>query len=80
MSWSAGEVLQASAAWVSPWFPPDAVHVDLGWLEFYVTDGAATVMRVPPSPPGHEQRPHLSYGGSASGFTGSGRCSRSAGH
>ena len=48
MSWSAGEVLRASADWVSVWFPPDAVHVDLGWLEFYVADGAATVMRVAP--------------------------------
>jgi GNAT superfamily N-acetyltransferase len=46
MSWSADEVLQASAAWVSVWFPPDSVHVDLGWLEFYVAGGAATVMRV----------------------------------
>jgi GNAT superfamily N-acetyltransferase len=48
MSWSADEVLQASAAWVSRWFPPDSVHVDLGWLEFYVAGGAATVMRVAP--------------------------------
>jgi GNAT superfamily N-acetyltransferase len=48
MSWSADEVLRASAAWVSRWFPPDSVHVDLGWLEFYVTGGAATVMRVVP--------------------------------
>jgi GNAT superfamily N-acetyltransferase len=48
MSWSADEVLQASAAWVSVWFPPDSVHVDLGWLEFNVTGGAATVMRVVP--------------------------------
>ena len=48
VSWSAGEVLRASEAWVSVWFPPDAVHVDLGWLEFYVADGAATVMRVAP--------------------------------
>jgi GNAT superfamily N-acetyltransferase len=48
VSWPAGEVLRASAAWVSRWFPPDAVHVDLGWLEFYVADGAATVMRVVP--------------------------------
>jgi GNAT superfamily N-acetyltransferase len=48
MSWSAEEVLQASAAWVSTWFPPDSVHVDLGWLEFYVTGGAATMMRVVP--------------------------------
>lgn len=44
----AGKVLRASAAWVSVWFPPDAVRVDLGWLEFYVADGAATVMRVAP--------------------------------
>jgi GNAT superfamily N-acetyltransferase len=48
MSWSADEILQASAAWVSPWFPPDSVHVDLGWLEFYVAGGAATVKRVAP--------------------------------
>jgi GNAT superfamily N-acetyltransferase len=48
VSWPAGAVLRASAAWVSVWVPPDAVHVDLGWLEFYVADGAATVMRVAP--------------------------------
>ncbi len=48
MSWPAGAVLRASAAWVSRWLPPDAAHVDLGWLEFYVTDGTATVMRVAP--------------------------------
>jgi GNAT superfamily N-acetyltransferase len=48
VSWPAGEVLRASEAWVSVWFPPDAVHVDLGWLEFYVAGGSATVMRVAP--------------------------------
>lgn len=48
MSWSAVEVLRASEAWISVWFPPGAVHLDLGWLEFYVADGAATVMRVAP--------------------------------
>ncbi len=48
VSWPAGEVLRASAAWVSIWFPPDAVHADLGWLQFYVADGSATVMRVAP--------------------------------
>jgi hypothetical protein len=48
VSRSAGEVLRASEAWVSVWFPPGAVHVDLGWLEFYVAGGSATVMRVAP--------------------------------
>ena len=45
---SSDQILEASAAWVSPWFPPKSVHVDMGWLEFYVVDGAATVMRVLP--------------------------------
>ncbi len=44
-SWSADRVLQASAEWTSPWFPPDSIHVDIGWLEFYVIDGTARVMR-----------------------------------
>lgn len=48
MNWSVADVVQSSAAWVSPWFPPGSVHVDLGWLEFYVAGGAATVMRVVP--------------------------------
>jgi GNAT superfamily N-acetyltransferase len=47
-AWSANQILQASAAWISPWFPPHSAHVDLGWLKFYVVDGAATLMRVHP--------------------------------
>jgi hypothetical protein len=48
VGWSADDVLQAPAAWVSPWFPPNSTHVDIGWLEFYQENGAATVMRVAP--------------------------------
>jgi GNAT superfamily N-acetyltransferase len=48
MTWSAARVLRESAAWVSPWFPPEADHVDLGWLEFYRLGGAATIMRAVP--------------------------------
>jgi GNAT superfamily N-acetyltransferase len=47
-TWSADQILQASAAWISPWFPPQSVRVDLGWLEFYVVDGTATLKRVLP--------------------------------
>ncbi len=45
MKWSTEGVLRASADWVSIWYPPNSVHVDLGWLEFHMTDGHATVMR-----------------------------------
>jgi GNAT superfamily N-acetyltransferase len=45
MSWSATRILQASADWVSPWVPPDSVHVDLGWLEFSLANRTATVKR-----------------------------------
>jgi GNAT superfamily N-acetyltransferase len=48
MTLSSDQVLSASAAWNSPWFPPRSVHLDLGWLEYYVLDGIATVMRVRP--------------------------------
>lgn len=44
-SWSADQVLQASADWTSVWFPPDSVHVDAGWLEFYLRGGIASIMR-----------------------------------
>lgn len=44
--WSAELVLRASAEWISPWYPPHAVHRDEGWLEFYLVGGVATVMRV----------------------------------
>jgi GNAT superfamily N-acetyltransferase len=30
------------------WFPTHSVHTDLGWLEYYLLDGTATVMRVMP--------------------------------
>ena len=45
---SSEQVLAASAAWISPWFPPHSVHEDLGWLEYYLENGTATVMRVRP--------------------------------
>jgi GNAT superfamily N-acetyltransferase len=45
MKWSTEGVLGVSADWVSIWYPPNSVHVDLGWLEFYIIDGHATVMR-----------------------------------
>lgn len=48
MTWSAARILRESAAWVSVWFPPEADHVDLGWLEFYRLGGAATIMRAVP--------------------------------
>ena len=47
-SWPAERVLGASAAWVSPWYPPHAVHRDQGWLEFYLEGDTATVMRAEP--------------------------------
>ncbi len=45
---SSEQVLAASAAWISPWFPPHSLHEDLGWLEYYVENGTATVKRVRP--------------------------------
>jgi GNAT superfamily N-acetyltransferase len=48
MTWPAARILGESAAWVSPWFPPGASRVNRDWLEFYVLDGAATVMRAVP--------------------------------
>lgn len=45
---SPDEVLRASAEWISVWFPAHSVHTDLGWLEYYLLDGTATVMRVRP--------------------------------
>lgn len=48
MTWSAARILRESAAWRSVWFPPEADHVDLGWLEFYRLGGVATIMRAVP--------------------------------
>lgn len=45
---SPDQVLRASAEWISVWFPAHSVHTDLGWLEYYLLDGTATVMRVRP--------------------------------
>lgn len=45
---SADRVLRASAAWISRWFPDHSVRTDLGWLEYYLLEGTATVMRVWP--------------------------------
>jgi GNAT superfamily N-acetyltransferase len=45
---SPDQVLRASAEWISRWFPVHSVHIDLGWLEYYLLDGTATVMRVLP--------------------------------
>lgn len=45
---SADAVLRASAEWISVWFPAHSVHTDLDWLEYYLLDGTATVMRVRP--------------------------------
>ena len=45
---SPDQVLRASAQWISVWFPAHSVHTDLGWLEYYLLDGTATVMRVTP--------------------------------
>jgi len=45
---SPDQVLRASAEWISVWFPVHSVHTDLGWLEYYLLDGTATVMRVRP--------------------------------
>ncbi|HEY0933274.1 MAG TPA: GNAT family N-acetyltransferase [Trebonia sp.] len=45
---SAEQVLRASAEWISRWFPAHSVHTDLGWLEYYLLDGTATVMRARP--------------------------------
>lgn len=45
---SPDQVLRASAEWTSVWFPAHSVHTDLGWLEYYLLDGTATVMRVTP--------------------------------
>lgn len=48
MTMSPDRVLAASAEWISVWFPTHSVHTDLGWLEYYLLDGSATVMRVEP--------------------------------
>lgn len=48
MTWSAARILRESASWVSVWFPPEADHVDLGWLEYYQLGDAATIMRAVP--------------------------------
>jgi GNAT superfamily N-acetyltransferase len=48
MTVSAEQVLGASAEWISVWFPTHSVHVDLGWLEYYLLEGTATVMRIRP--------------------------------
>ena len=48
MTMSPDRVLRASAEWLSPWFPTHSAHTDLGWLEYYLLDGTATVMRVRP--------------------------------
>jgi GNAT superfamily N-acetyltransferase len=45
---SPDQVLRASAEWISIWFPAHSVHTDLGWLEYYLLDATATVMRVRP--------------------------------
>jgi GNAT superfamily N-acetyltransferase len=45
---SPDQVLRASAEWISVWFPAHSGHTDLGWLEYYLLDGTATVMRVRP--------------------------------
>ena len=45
---SADQALRAAAEWISRWFPAHSVHTDLGWLEYYLLDGTATVMRVRP--------------------------------
>lgn len=46
--WPTQRVLEASAAWTSPWYPPGSLHRNLGWLEYYVVGASATVMRVAP--------------------------------
>lgn len=48
---SSEQVLAASAAWISPWYPAHSIHEDLGWLEYYLENGTATVMRVRPGGP-----------------------------
>jgi GNAT superfamily N-acetyltransferase len=45
---SPDQVLGASAEWISIWFPAHSAHTDLGWLEYYLLDATATVMRVRP--------------------------------
>ena len=44
-------MLEESAAWTSPWHPPGSLHRNLGWLEYYVVGGVATVMRVASASP-----------------------------
>lgn len=39
-------MLEESAAWTSPWYPPGSLHRDLGWLEYYVVAATATIMRL----------------------------------
>jgi GNAT superfamily N-acetyltransferase len=46
VGWSRQRVLEESAAWTSPWFPPGSLHRNLGWLEYYVVGSTATVMRL----------------------------------
>jgi GNAT superfamily N-acetyltransferase len=48
MTMSPDQVLDASASWISTWWPRHSVHTDLGWLEYYLLEGTATVMRVRP--------------------------------
>lgn len=46
--WPTQRVLEESAAWTSPWYPPGSLHRNLGWLQYYVVGTRATVMRVAP--------------------------------
>jgi GNAT superfamily N-acetyltransferase len=46
VGWSRQRVLEESAAWTSPWYPPGSLHRNLGWLEYYVVGSTATVMRL----------------------------------
>jgi GNAT superfamily N-acetyltransferase len=48
MTISPDRALGASAEWTSRWFPAHSAHTDAGWLEYYLLDGTATVMRVEP--------------------------------
>jgi GNAT superfamily N-acetyltransferase len=49
LDWPTQRVLEESAAWTSPWYPPGALHRDLGWFEYYVVATTATVMQVAPT-------------------------------
>lgn len=44
-------MLEESAAWTSPWYPPGSLHRNLGWFEYYVVGRVATVMRVASASP-----------------------------